>query len=94
MLLTAALLNTVPWRQIIVKQEGSAVNYSTDFKSIRNEVSAQEWQARLDLAACYRLVDAFGMTDLIYNHIRPCKGVSIKVRNPPIFLALSQIRCV
>ena len=45
------------------------MNYSTDFKSIRNEVSAQEWQARLDLAACYRLVDAFGMTDLIYNHI-------------------------
>jgi len=29
------------------------VNYSTDFKSIRNEVSAQEWQARLDLVACY-----------------------------------------
>jgi ribulose-5-phosphate 4-epimerase/fuculose-1-phosphate aldolase len=46
-----------------------AVNYSTDFKSIRNDVSAQEWQARLDLAACYRLVDAYGMTDLIYNHI-------------------------
>ncbi len=45
------------------------MNYATDFKSIRNEVSAQEWQARLDLAACYRLVDAYGMTDLIYNHI-------------------------
>ena len=28
-----------------------------------------EWQARVELAACYRLVDAFGMTDLIYNHI-------------------------
>ncbi|HYP11975.1 MAG TPA: class II aldolase/adducin family protein, partial [Xanthobacteraceae bacterium] len=45
------------------------MNYSTDFKSIRNAVSAQEWQTRLDLAACYRLVDAYGMTDLIYNHI-------------------------
>ena len=45
------------------------MNYSTDFKSIRNEVSAQEWQTRVDLAACYRLVDAYGMTDLIYNHI-------------------------
>ncbi len=45
------------------------MNYATDFKSIRNEVSAQEWQARLDLAACYRLVDVYGMTDLIYNHI-------------------------
>src|ERR1700688_1788978 len=46
-----------------------AVNYSTEFKSIRNEVSAQEWQARIDLAACYRLVDQYGMADLIYNHI-------------------------
>jgi len=45
------------------------VNYSTDFKSIRNTVSAQEWQTRLDLAACYRLVDAYGMTDLIYNQV-------------------------
>ena len=45
------------------------MNYATDFKSIRNEVSAQEWQTRLDLAACYRLVDAYDMTDLIYNHI-------------------------
>src|ERR1700689_1850213 len=46
-----------------------AVNYSTDFKSIRDDVSAQEWQARIDLAACYRLVDQYGMADLIYNHI-------------------------
>ncbi len=45
------------------------MNYSTDFKSIKHEVSPAEWQARLDLAACYRLVDAYGMTDLIYNHI-------------------------
>jgi hypothetical protein len=29
-----------------------AVNYSTDFKSIRDDVSAQEWQTRIDLAAC------------------------------------------
>ena len=45
------------------------MNYATDFKSIRNDVSEQEWQMRLDLAACYRLVDAYGMSDLIYNHI-------------------------
>jgi ribulose-5-phosphate 4-epimerase/fuculose-1-phosphate aldolase len=45
------------------------MNYSTDFKSIRDEVSPQEWQARLELAACYRLVDSYEMTDLIYNHI-------------------------
>ncbi len=45
------------------------MNFSTEFKSIREQVSPQEWQTRLDLAACYRLVDAYGMTDLIYNHI-------------------------
>ncbi|ARP93845.1 class II aldolase/adducin family protein [Bordetella genomosp. 13] len=28
-----------------------------------------EWQLRVDLAACYRLVAAYGMSDLIYNHI-------------------------
>ena len=32
-------------------------------------MSPEEWQARVDLAACYRLVDTYGMTDLIYNHI-------------------------
>jgi ribulose-5-phosphate 4-epimerase/fuculose-1-phosphate aldolase len=45
------------------------MNYTTDFKSIRDEVSPQEWQARLDLAACYRLVDAYEMTDMASNHI-------------------------
>jgi ribulose-5-phosphate 4-epimerase/fuculose-1-phosphate aldolase len=43
--------------------------YSTQFASVRDEVSPEEWQARVDLAACYRLVDKFGMSDLIYNHI-------------------------
>ena len=45
------------------------MNYVTDFRSIRDEVSPAEWQARLDLAACYRLVDSYDMTDLTYNHI-------------------------
>ena len=45
------------------------MNYATDFKSVRGAVSAGEWQARVDLAACYRLMDCYGMTDLIYNHI-------------------------
>jgi ribulose-5-phosphate 4-epimerase/fuculose-1-phosphate aldolase len=45
------------------------MNYQTNFKSVREEVTAAEWQTRLDLAACYRLVDIYEMTDLIYNHI-------------------------
>ena len=44
-------------------------NYSTRFRCIRDEVSPEEWEARINLAACYRLTDSFGMTDLIYNHI-------------------------
>ena len=45
------------------------MNYDTDFKSVQGQVSAQEWRTRVDLAACYRLIDSYGMTDLIYNHI-------------------------
>ena len=36
--------------------------------SLRSKVSAAEWQARVDLAACYRLIAHFGMNDLVYNH--------------------------
>lgn len=44
-------------------------NYATRFESVRGKVSAAEWESRVDLAACYRLIDRFGMTDMIYNHI-------------------------
>lgn len=37
--------------------------------SLKEVVSAQEWQLRVDLAAAYRLVAAFGMSDLVYTHI-------------------------
>jgi ribulose-5-phosphate 4-epimerase/fuculose-1-phosphate aldolase len=37
--------------------------------SLRDRVSAAEWDVRVDLAACYRLVAKYGMTDLVYNHI-------------------------
>ena len=45
------------------------MKYDTNFKSVKDQVSPEEWQARVELAACYRLVDQYGMTDLIYNHI-------------------------
>lgn len=45
------------------------MNYATGFESVRDSVSPAEWQTRVDLAACYRLMDCYGMTDLIYNHI-------------------------
>jgi ribulose-5-phosphate 4-epimerase/fuculose-1-phosphate aldolase len=36
---------------------------------VRASVSDAEWQARVDLAACYRLSDLYGMSDMIYTHI-------------------------
>src|SRR5258707_14342285 len=38
-------------------------------KSVREQVSAEEWQKRVDLAACYRLMDLYGMTEMSANHI-------------------------
>ena len=32
-------------------------------------MSQNEWDARLELAACYRIVDHFGWTSVVYNHI-------------------------
>ena len=37
--------------------------------SLRERVSAAEWDARVDLAAAYRLCDMYDMSDLIYTHI-------------------------
>lgn len=36
---------------------------------LKDQVSSQEWQIRVDLAACYRLVTHFGWDDLIYTHL-------------------------
>ena len=37
--------------------------------SLKEVVSAEEWQLRVDLAACYRLVALYGWSDLIFTHI-------------------------
>jgi ribulose-5-phosphate 4-epimerase/fuculose-1-phosphate aldolase len=37
--------------------------------SMQDRVSAEEWQTRQDLAACYRLVADFGWSDLVFTHI-------------------------
>jgi len=37
--------------------------------TIRDQVSEAEWQARVDLAAAYRLVAFYGWDDLIFTHI-------------------------
>ena len=37
--------------------------------AMRDRVSAAEWAARVELAALYRIIHHFGITDLIANHI-------------------------
>ncbi len=40
-----------------------------EVRSLESQVSAEEWQIRVDLAACYRLVAEFGWSDLVFTHI-------------------------
>ncbi len=37
--------------------------------SMQPHCTPQEWQSRVDLAACYRLVDLYGMSDMMANHV-------------------------
>ena len=37
--------------------------------TVREQVSEQEWQLRVDLAACYRLIAELGVTEFIANHV-------------------------
>jgi ribulose-5-phosphate 4-epimerase/fuculose-1-phosphate aldolase len=37
--------------------------------NVKERVSEAEWQLRVDLAACYRLVALYGWDDLIFTHI-------------------------
>lgn len=47
-----------------------------EIKSVRDQVSAEEWQLRVDLAATYRLVAMHGWDDMIFTHI------SVRVPGP------------
>ena len=43
--------------------------FSIDIPSLEGEVSEEEWQARVNLACAYRVVDYYGWTNVIANHI-------------------------
>ncbi|WP_371186579.1 class II aldolase/adducin family protein [Thalassotalea maritima] len=49
-------------------------------RNLKTKVSDIEWQMRVELAACYRLVAHFGWDDLIYTHI------SVRIPNSEHFL--------
>src|SRR5438876_11432644 len=46
-----------------------AMNADLGVTSLKDKVSREEWAARVDLAACYRLVSRFGWEDLVLTHI-------------------------
>lgn len=39
------------------------------FPEVKKNCSEEEWKVRVNLAAAYRLMDMFGMSDMIANHI-------------------------
>lgn len=54
---------------------------SAQTSDVQAQVGTEEWQARVDLAACYRLVAHYGWDDMIFTHI------SMRVPGPqPQFL--------
>ncbi|MBL8699502.1 MAG: class II aldolase/adducin family protein [Alphaproteobacteria bacterium] len=46
-----------------------SVQLDENLRKVRDKVSAQEWRKRVDLAACYRLIDLYGMSELSANHV-------------------------
>jgi len=46
-----------------------AAHLPTRRRPVRDQVTHDEWQKRVDLAACYRLLDLYGMTEMSANHV-------------------------
>ena len=51
-----------------------------EFPKKPKHFSQEEWEARVDLAACYRLANYYGWTSTVYNHI------TLRVPNTDTFL--------
>ena len=49
-----------------------------EIRSVKDIVSPEEWQLRVDLAATYRLVAMYGWDDMIFTHI------SVRIPGPSI----------
>lgn len=47
----------------------AALEATAPAKTLRDRVSPEEWQQRVDLAATYRLVAHYGWDDMIFTHI-------------------------
>ena len=51
------------------EQQRRELNTESFKASEESQMNEEEWQARIDLAALYRLAAHFGYDDLIWNHI-------------------------
>ncbi len=51
-----------------------------EFPKKPTHFSQDEWEARVNLAACYRLANYYGWTSTVYNHI------TLRVPNTDTFL--------
>ena len=49
--------------------------------SLKHVVSEDEWNLRVNLAACYRLVAMYGWSDLIFTHISAKLPESVSVKD-------------
>ncbi len=56
--------------------------------SVRNQVSEEEWQTRVDLAAAYRLIAMHGWDDLVFTHI------SARVSDPEEHFLINPYGCL
>ena len=61
------------------------MNHIVNSKELRSQISDEEWQLRLELAATYRLIALYGWDDLIYTH------VSLRIPGPEHHLSLIHI---
>jgi len=52
-----------------IKPATSSLRRTSSAKAGASVCTEEEWQARVELAACYRIFDRLGWTELIYNHI-------------------------
>jgi ribulose-5-phosphate 4-epimerase/fuculose-1-phosphate aldolase len=50
-------------------QEITMMKHELKISSMKEQCSEAEWEARVDLAACYRLIAHYEMSDMIANHI-------------------------
>lgn len=62
-------------------------------KESTSQISPAEWEVRQDLAALYRALDLYGMTDLIYNHITArVPGAPVHILLNPYGLLYKEVR--